>query len=88
LETTPDPDRLTPTPDPVERQQIERVRAVRAGRSASAWQAAIDAVIQAARNGDNLVPVIIGAVEARATLGEISDALRSVFGEFHEIATA
>jgi methylmalonyl-CoA mutase N-terminal domain/subunit len=61
---------------------------VRAGRSASAWQAAVDAVVRTARDGDNLVPVIIDAVEARATLGEVSDALRSVFGEFHEIATA
>ncbi len=74
--------------DRIEAEQIERVRAVRAGRSASAWQGAIDKVVAAARSGENLVPVIISAVEAHATLGEISDALRSVFGEFQEIATA
>ena len=77
----------TTAPDSAEAQQIERVRAVRAGRSAAAWQGAIEGVIRAARGGENLVPVIISAVEARATLGEISDALRSVFGEFQEIAT-
>jgi methylmalonyl-CoA mutase N-terminal domain/subunit len=69
----------------VERTQIERVRAVRAARDVSAWRAAIDAVTQAARSGDNLVPAIIEAVEARATVGEISDAMRAVFGEHEEI---
>jgi methylmalonyl-CoA mutase N-terminal domain/subunit len=66
----------------IERQQIERVRAVRASRSAREWQAALDAIVGAARGGENLVPPIIHAVEARATLGEIADALRAVFGEY------
>jgi methylmalonyl-CoA mutase N-terminal domain/subunit len=44
-------------------------------------------VSTAARDGTNLVPPIIEAVEARATLGEISDALRAVFGEHQESAT-
>ena len=43
------------------------------------------AVSAAARDGSNLVPPIIRAVEARATVGEISDALRAVFGEHKEI---
>jgi methylmalonyl-CoA mutase N-terminal domain/subunit len=68
----------------VERQQIARVRAVRAGRSAQAWRQALDAVAGAARNGSNLVPPIIAAVDAHATVGEISDALRAEFGEYHE----
>jgi methylmalonyl-CoA mutase, N-terminal domain len=68
----------------IERQQIERVRAVRASRSASAWQAALDGVTQAARDGVNLVPAIVGAVEALATVGEIADAMRQVFGEHKE----
>jgi methylmalonyl-CoA mutase, N-terminal domain len=72
----------------MERRQIERVRAVRAGRSAAAWQNAIDAVAHTARDGGNLVPPIISAVEAQATVGEIADAMRTVFGEFQEIATA
>jgi methylmalonyl-CoA mutase N-terminal domain/subunit len=71
----------------VERRQIERVRAMRAGRSASACQAAIAAVEDAARGGANLVPPIITAVEAQATVGEIADAMRAVFGAHQETAT-
>ena len=71
----------------IERRQIERVRAVRASRDATSWKAAIDAVGAAARDGSNLVPPIIRAVEARATVGEIADALRAVFGE-HKDADA
>ncbi len=69
----------------VERRQIARVRAVRSGRDDGCWRAALDAVSAAARSADNLVPAIIAAVEARATVGEISDALRAVFGEHKEI---
>jgi methylmalonyl-CoA mutase, N-terminal domain len=71
----------------VERRQVERVRAVRAGRSAGACQAALEAVSTAARGGDNLVPPVIAAVEAHATVGEIADAMRAVFGEFTETAS-
>ena len=69
----------------VERRQVERVRAVRASREAASWRAALDAVAAAATSGDNLVPPIVTAVEARATVGEISDTLRAVFGEHREI---
>ena len=69
----------------VEREQAERVAAVRARRDASAWQAAVDDVVAAARSDTNLVPPIVRAVECDATLGEISDALRSAFGEHREI---
>ncbi len=72
----------------VERRQTERVRALRANRDSASWQAAIDSVAQAAREGANLVPPIVSAVEANATVGEVADALRAVFGEFQEIATA
>jgi methylmalonyl-CoA mutase N-terminal domain/subunit len=68
----------------IERRQIERVRAVRAGRSRGAWQRALAAVSAAARDGGNLVPPIIAAVDAQATVGEIADAMRSVFGEFED----
>ncbi|HXI30175.1 MAG TPA: methylmalonyl-CoA mutase family protein [Vicinamibacterales bacterium] len=70
----------------IEPRQVERVRAVRAGRSAAAAQAALTAVQQAARDGANLVPPIVAAVEAQATVGEIADAMRVVFGEFEETA--
>jgi len=71
----------------VERQQIERVRAVRAGRSEREWRAALDAVSAAARSGANLVPPIVAAVEARATVGEVADAMRAVFGEHEETSS-
>jgi methylmalonyl-CoA mutase N-terminal domain/subunit len=70
-----------------ERRQIERVRAVRASRSDSAWRASIEAVSRAAREGGNLVLPVIAAVESMATVGEISDAMRVVFGEYSETAT-
>src|SRR5262249_9628323 len=71
----------------VERQQIERVRAMRAGRDAEGCRRALAAVSTAARDGQNLVVPIVAAVEARATVGEIADTLRDVFGEYAETAT-
>jgi methylmalonyl-CoA mutase, N-terminal domain len=69
----------------VEQRQIDRVRDVRQRRDATNWQGAIDAVRAAAAGAGNLVPPVIRAVEAHATVGEISDAMRSVFGEHEEI---
>jgi methylmalonyl-CoA mutase N-terminal domain/subunit len=69
----------------MEARQVERVRRVRASRDPLAWRGALDAVSAAARGTDNLVPPIIAAVEAHATVGEISDAMRAVFGEHREI---
>jgi methylmalonyl-CoA mutase N-terminal domain/subunit len=69
----------------VEARQVERVRALRASRDQTAWRRALDAVQAAARDGSNLVPPIVAAVEARATVGEVADILRGVFGEFQEI---
>jgi methylmalonyl-CoA mutase N-terminal domain/subunit len=67
-----------------ERRQRERVQAVRVKRDADAWRAALNGVRDAARDGSNLVPRIIAAVEAYATVGEIADAMREVFGEYRE----
>lgn len=72
----------------LERQQVARVSAVRMSRDHLAWRHAIDAVMAAARGTDNLMPRIIAAVEARATVGEISDAMRNVFGEFRDTSAA
>jgi|KBSSwiStaDraftv2_1062776.scaffolds.fasta_scaffold75071_2 methylmalonyl-CoA mutase, N-terminal domain len=69
----------------IERRQIERLRAVRASRGAREWRASLDNLAAAGRGTSNLVPFVIAAVEARATLGEISDTLRGVFGEHKEI---
>jgi methylmalonyl-CoA mutase, N-terminal domain len=68
----------------LERKQVERVRALRARRDAIGWQAALDAVGEAARSGANLMPAILRAVESLATVGEIASALREVFGEYQE----
>jgi methylmalonyl-CoA mutase, N-terminal domain len=76
---------FTINPD-IERQQIERLRAVRAGRSRSAWAASLEVVRRAAQSGENLVSPIIDAVEQQATLGEIADTLRGVFGEHQDVA--
>jgi methylmalonyl-CoA mutase N-terminal domain/subunit len=57
------------------------VQAVRARRNEADWHAAIAAVESAARGADNLVPPILAAVEAQATVGEVADAMRRVFGE-------
>jgi methylmalonyl-CoA mutase N-terminal domain/subunit len=69
----------------IEERQVERARHVRASRDQASWRGALDAVTAAARGADNLVPPIIRAVEAHATVGEISDAMRAVFGEHREI---
>ncbi|MFQ3638790.1 MAG: methylmalonyl-CoA mutase family protein, partial [Chloracidobacterium sp.] len=68
----------------IERAQVERVRALRARRDATAWATALDALETAARGTDNLMPYILAAVESYATVGEISDRLRRVFGEYQE----
>jgi methylmalonyl-CoA mutase N-terminal domain/subunit len=68
-----------------ERQQVARVKTVRSARDVPAWRSALDAVGIAARGRDNLLPPIITAVEARATVGEIADTLRAVFGEYREV---
>jgi methylmalonyl-CoA mutase N-terminal domain/subunit len=68
----------------LEGKQVERVRALRARRDVAVWQAALGGVEEAARSGANLMPRILAAVEATATVGEISDALRKVFGEYQE----
>jgi len=68
----------------LERKQIERVRALRARRDAVRWQASLDRVREHARNGANLMPAILEAVESYATVGEIASAMREVFGEYEE----
>jgi methylmalonyl-CoA mutase N-terminal domain/subunit len=68
----------------LEAQQVSRLRAFRARRDQTAARQAIDAVRQAARGTDNLMPHVLAAVKAQATLGEISDALRDAFGEYRE----
>ena len=68
----------------IERDQCARVALVRASRDETEMRRALDRVTRAARDGTNLVPPIIDAVEARATVGEVADTLRAVFGEHRE----
>jgi methylmalonyl-CoA mutase, N-terminal domain len=68
----------------LEGRQVERVRALRQRRDKGKWESAIRAVEDAARGDQNLMPHIIHAVESYCTVGEISDALRRVFGEYQE----
>jgi methylmalonyl-CoA mutase, N-terminal domain len=70
--------------DSLERKQVERVRALRARRDGTRWQSSLRAVEDRARNGSNLMPAILEAVESCATVGEIAGVLRKVFGEYHE----
>jgi methylmalonyl-CoA mutase N-terminal domain/subunit len=84
VDSTPNTARVFQIDPDIERQQVERVRALRRTRNDADWRAAIAAVGNAARGGENLVPVIINAVENRATLGEVAGALRQVFGEYRE----
>ena len=73
--------RIDPALEP---RQIERVRALRAKRDAGSCKVALAGVEEAARSGANVMPRILTAVEACATVGEISDAMRRVFGEYKE----
>ena len=70
-----------------ERRQIERVRTVRAERSSEAWTSAMDELERVARGDGNLMPAILEAVGAYATVGEISDRLRVAWGEHRELIT-
>jgi methylmalonyl-CoA mutase N-terminal domain/subunit len=65
----------------VEKDQVERLRAFRSRRDAATAAKALDEVERIAKSASNLMPAILAAVEAEATLGEIADRLRSVFGE-------
>jgi len=68
----------------LEAQQIARLRELRASRDARAVESRLCALEAAARSGENLMPHIMACTEAYGTVGEISDRLRAVFGEYKE----
>jgi methylmalonyl-CoA mutase N-terminal domain/subunit len=70
-----------------ERRQVERVQRVRAERSSERWTAAMDELARVAAGDGNLMPAILEAVRAHATVGEISDRLRVAWGEHRELIT-
>jgi methylmalonyl-CoA mutase N-terminal domain/subunit len=68
----------------IERTQVERLLALRAKRDAARTQSALAELARRAATTENLLPAILAAVEAYATVGEISDTLRRIFGEYQE----
>jgi methylmalonyl-CoA mutase N-terminal domain/subunit len=68
----------------IERSQIARLNALRAKRDSNRTKSALAELQRRASTTENLLPAILAAVEAHATVGEISDALRRVFGEYQE----
>jgi hypothetical protein len=65
-------------------EQVARVQALRASRDQAKFASAIASLKDAARGSDNLMPAILEASRAYATVGEMCDALREVFGEYEE----
>ena len=63
---------------------MQRLQALRLRRDRTPWGSALQQIETAARSGANLMPHILAAVEANATVGEISDTMRKVFGEYRE----
>jgi len=71
----------------IEQQQVERLRAVRERRDSAAVETALAKLEAAARGTENLLPLILESVEAYSTVGEISNRLRNVWGEYRESTT-
>ena len=71
----------------IEKNQIERVRAVRQKRDAAKAETALNKLEEAARTDENLLPKILECVESYVTVGEISHRLRRVWGEYREAVT-
>ena len=71
----------------IERDQIERLHALRSRRDAAKTEAAMKKLGEAASGTENLLPRILECVEAEVTVGEISNKLRSVWGEYREAVT-
>jgi len=68
--------------DAIRNLQIERLKALRASRNQQEVTAALAEVDRCAKENINLMPSVIAAVECHATLGEIADTLRAIFGEY------
>jgi len=79
-----DPEPLFRMNQQSEEEQIRNLQALRRERNSREVQSALAAVKRVARSEDNLVPAIFSAIKAYATVGEISDVLREVFGEYKE----
>jgi methylmalonyl-CoA mutase N-terminal domain/subunit len=72
--------------DQVAARQCQRLEKLRAARNVDQVRETLDALREAAKGSDNLMPVILECIRSYATLGEMCDTLRSVFGEYQEPA--
>ena len=70
----------------IEERQIKEVKGIRKKRNKKKWKASLEKLKGAAEGKENLMPYIIDAVKAYATVGEVSDTLKEVFGEYKEPA--
>jgi methylmalonyl-CoA mutase N-terminal domain/subunit len=77
-----EPLRVDPT---IEAAQAERLAQLRAGRDASAVERALTALRKSAEGTDNVLPPMKEALQAKATVGEVSDALREVWGVYQPV---
>lgn len=68
--------------DSIREVQIDKINTLKKNRDNAKVAACLDAITTAAKGTDNIMPLVVEAVESKVTLGEISNALRSVFGEF------
>jgi methylmalonyl-CoA mutase N-terminal domain/subunit len=66
----------------IQQAQIEKIKALKANRDNAIAQDCLSAITVAVNAGQNIMPPVIAAVEAKCTLGEISDTLRNIFGEY------
>jgi methylmalonyl-CoA mutase N-terminal domain/subunit len=68
----------------IEREQVARLRALREERHSLEWTDALEDLKRACHEGENIMPYLIACARAQATVGEIMDAMREVFGEYRE----
>jgi methylmalonyl-CoA mutase N-terminal domain/subunit len=85
MEETSRPELLKVGPE-AEREQLERLAALRARRDSARLQAALEGLAAGAARGENLIPLVLDSVRAYGTVGEISRALVPVFGTYQEVA--
>ncbi|GAG38864.1 unnamed protein product, partial [marine sediment metagenome] len=76
--------RLLEIDEGVEKRQIDRLRKLKRERDNEKVSRVLDKVRKVAESDENIMPVLIEAVKAYATVGEITDALRDVFGEYRQ----
>lgn len=78
----PPPTNLLKVDMAVGEAEAAKLKKMRAGRDESKWKAALDHLRQVSQSDQNVMPAVIEAVKARATVGEICDVWRSIYGEY------